>query len=61
LPAGFFQQMQTDKDHAFIINETAVKQLGFETPQKALNQKLEWHPWGAANPDSLKTGVVIAW
>jgi putative ABC transport system permease protein len=55
----FSKAMSTDKDHAFIINETAVKQLGFGTPQKALGQKLEWHPWGASNPDSLKTGEVI--
>lgn len=55
----FSKSMGTDKDHAFIINETAVKQLGFETPQKALGQKLYWHVWGASNPDSLKEGQVI--
>jgi len=51
--------MQTDKDHAFIINETAVKQLGLGTPEKALGQKLWWTVWGAKNPDSLKEGQVI--
>ena len=55
----FAKEMKTDKDKAFIINETAVKLLGFGTPQKALGQTLSWHPWGAANPDSLKTGNVI--
>jgi putative ABC transport system permease protein len=55
----FSRDMKTDKDHAWIINETAVKQLGFGTPQKALGQDLYWHPWGASNPDSLKTGKVI--
>jgi putative ABC transport system permease protein len=55
----FSKAMGTDKDHAWIINETAVKQLGFETPQKALGQTLSWHVWGAANPDSLKTGKII--
>ncbi len=55
----FSNAMGTDKDHAWIINETAVKQLGFGTPQKALGQTLSWHPWGASNPDSLKTGQVI--
>jgi len=55
----FSKEMSTDKDHAWIINETAVKQLGFGTPQKALGQNLYWHPWGASNPDSLKTGQVI--
>jgi len=51
--------MSTDKDHAWIINETAVKQLGFGTNANALGQTLSWHPWGASNPDSLKTGQVI--
>lgn len=55
----FSKQMQTDKDHAWIINETAVKQLGFGTPQQALGKDLAWHPWGASNPDSLKTGKII--
>jgi len=55
----FSKAMGTDKDHAWIINETAVKQLGFGTPQKALGQRLYWHPWGASNPDSLKIGQVI--
>ncbi|MBV9963212.1 MAG: ABC transporter permease [Parafilimonas sp.] len=55
----FSKAMSTDKDHAWIINETAVKELGFGTPQKALGKDLSWHLWGASNPDSLKTGKVI--
>jgi putative ABC transport system permease protein len=55
----FSKEMKTDKDKAFIINETAVKLLGFETPEKAIGQTLSWQPWGASNPDSLKTGNVI--
>ena len=55
----FSKNMQTDKDHAWIINETAVKSLGFKTPQNALGKDLAWHPWGATNPDSLKTGKII--
>ncbi|MCW3120079.1 MAG: hypothetical protein JWM28_4161 [Chitinophagaceae bacterium] len=55
----FSKEMQADKDHAFIINETAVQQLGFGTAEKALGQRLEWNVWGASNPDSLKTGQVI--
>src|SRR6185436_12221252 len=55
----FSKEMATDKDHAWIINETAVKQLGFGTPQKALGQDLYWHLWDASNPDSLKTGKII--
>ncbi|MDP9041917.1 MAG: ABC transporter permease, partial [Bacteroidota bacterium] len=56
---NFSKEMKTDKDHAFIINETAVKQLGFGTAQRALGQTLEWHVWSDKNPDSLKTGQVI--
>jgi putative ABC transport system permease protein len=55
----FSKGMGTDKDHAWIINETAVKQLGFGTPQKALGQKLYWHVWNDKNPDSIKEGQVI--
>ena len=55
----FSKTMGTDKDQAWIINETAVRQLGFQTPEKAIGQTLMWNPWGASNPDSLKTGQVI--
>lgn len=55
----FSKAMGTDKDHAWIINETAVTQLGFGIPEKAIGQTLSWHPWGARNPDSLKVGKVI--
>jgi putative ABC transport system permease protein len=55
----FSAAMKSDKDHAWIINETAVAQLGFKTPQLALGKDLYWHPWGANNPDSLKEGKVI--
>jgi putative ABC transport system permease protein len=55
----FSKEMGTDKDHAWIINETAVRQLGFGTPQKALGQKLYWHVWNNVNPDSIKEGQVI--
>lgn len=55
----FSKEMGTDKDHAWIINETAVRQLGFGTPQKALGKKLYWHVWNNVNPDSIKEGQVI--
>ena len=56
---GFDKAMQTDKDHAFVINETAVRELGFGSPEKAIGQKLAWNLWGASKPDSLKMGEVI--
>ncbi|QJX47032.1 FtsX-like permease family protein [Hymenobacter taeanensis] len=55
----FTKEQSTDKDHAFIINETAVKELGLGTPQQALGRKLEWKVWNDKNPDSLKVGQVI--
>ncbi|MFI5153619.1 MAG: ABC transporter permease [Chitinophagales bacterium] len=55
----FSKTMGTDKDHAWIINETAVKELGFGTAKNAIGQTLSWHPWDASNKDSLKTGLVI--
>ena len=56
---GFSEEMGTDKDHAFIINETAVKNMGFGSPENALGQKLSWNVWNNVNPDSLKEGQVI--
>lgn len=55
----FSRSMSTDKDHAWIINETAVREFGYGTPEKALGQTLSWHPWDGNNPDSLKTGQII--
>jgi putative ABC transport system permease protein len=55
----FSREMATDEEQAFIINETAVKDLGFGTPEKALGQRLNWDKW---EPDSLhpvKEGRVI--
>ncbi|GAB4030302.1 ABC transporter permease [Spirosoma gilvum] len=42
---------------AYIINETAVRELGLSSPAKAIGKTLSWPTW--RNPDSLKTGPVI--
>jgi putative ABC transport system permease protein len=42
---------------AYIINETAVREFGLETPQNALGKTLSWPTW--RKPDSLKTGPII--
>jgi len=55
----FSKELSTDKDQAFIINETAVKELGFGTPQQALGKTVQWEVWNDKNPDSLKVGKVI--
>ncbi|HEX8349368.1 MAG TPA: ABC transporter permease [Hymenobacter sp.] len=52
---NFSKELTTDKDHAFIINETAVKELGFGTPEQAMGQTLLW----TVQPDSVKKGQII--
>jgi putative ABC transport system permease protein len=53
----FSKDIQTDKDHAYIINETAVKELGLGTPEKALGEILLWNTW--RKPELVKKGQVI--
>ncbi|HLX90502.1 MAG TPA: FtsX-like permease family protein, partial [Puia sp.] len=55
----FSKSVSTDKDHGWIINETAVREFGYKSPQDALGKYLYWHPWDGNNPDSLKTGQII--
>lgn len=56
---AFSEKMGTDKNEAFIINETAVENMGFESPEQAIGQKLSWNVWNDVNPDSLKVGRII--
>jgi putative ABC transport system permease protein len=56
---AFSQSMSTDKEKAFIINETAVKELGFGTPEKAIGRRLHWNKWDPDGGDSIKRGEVI--
>jgi putative ABC transport system permease protein len=56
----FSRDMSTDATDAFIINETAVKDFGYGTPEKAIGQPMSWNEW--APTDSLHTvkkGKVI--
>ncbi|MBC5991913.1 ABC transporter permease [Pontibacter cellulosilyticus] len=55
----FSKEYTTDTEHAFMINETAVKDLGFGTPENALGKPLKWQVWNDVNPDSLKEGKII--
>jgi ABC-type antimicrobial peptide transport system, permease component len=55
----FSKDMPTDAEEAFIINETAVREFGFETPQKALGQRLEWPKWLPDSARPVKQGRVI--
>ena len=56
----FSKDMATDVREAFIINETAVKDLGFGTPENAIGKDLKWGEWepeDSLNP--VKKGKVI--
>ncbi|WP_247236749.1 permease prefix domain 2-containing transporter [Telluribacter sp. SYSU D00476] len=54
------EQYGTDVEEAFLINETAVKALGWSTPEQALGKEMLWPKWVPANPaDTLKRGKVI--
>ena len=56
----FSKDMATDVREAFLINETAVKEWGFGTPEKAIGQTMNWNEWvpeDTLNP--VKKGKVI--
>ena len=56
----FSREMATDVREAFIINETAVKEWGFGTPEKALGQKINWNEWVPLDTlNRVKKGSVI--
>jgi putative ABC transport system permease protein len=55
----FSRDNSMDSTSAFIINETAVRQMGFGTPEKALGKTLLWPVWESQQPDSLKRGQII--
>src|SRR6186713_312610 len=56
----FSKDMATDVKEAFIINETAVKELGFGTPEKAIGQRLNWDEWEPEDSlNKVKKGRVI--
>ena len=56
----FSKDMSTDVREAFLINETAVKEWGYGTPEKALGQPIHWNEWipqDTANP--IKKGKIV--
>jgi putative ABC transport system permease protein len=56
----FSKDMATDVREAFIINETAVKEFGFESPEKAIGQPIHWNEWQPADTlNPIKKGKVI--
>lgn len=56
----FSREMATDEREGFIINEAAVKEFGFGTPEKALGQAIHWDEWAPADTTNpVKKGKVI--
>jgi putative ABC transport system permease protein len=56
----FSKDMPTDITDAFIINETAVKEFGFGTPEKAIGQPISWDEWEPVDSlQPVKKGKVI--
>jgi putative ABC transport system permease protein len=55
----FSKEFSTDVQKAFIINEAAVKELGFGTPQAALGQALHWNKWEPDSLNPIKKGEIV--
>lgn len=56
----FSREMATDERQAFIINETAVKEFGFGTPEESIGQRIDWEEWVPADStEPVKRGKVI--
>ncbi|HEX8332326.1 MAG TPA: ABC transporter permease [Segetibacter sp.] len=55
----FSKERTTDVEEAFIINETAVKEFGFGTPEKALGQQVHWDKWVPDSLNPLKKGQIV--
>lgn len=56
----FSKDMATDEREAFLINETAVKEWGYGTPEKAIGQPMHWNEWAPLDTlNPVKKGKVI--
>ncbi|HEY0678532.1 MAG TPA: FtsX-like permease family protein, partial [Chitinophagaceae bacterium] len=56
----FSKEMSTDVNEAFIINETAVKEFGFGTPEDAIGRRIHWNEWAPKDTlNPVKKGKVI--
>ncbi|HEX8530539.1 MAG TPA: ABC transporter permease, partial [Cytophagales bacterium] len=57
---NFSEAFGTDEEGAFILNETAVKDLGWGKPADALGREIYWDKWlGKTEADTVKRGRVI--
>lgn len=55
----FSREIGTDVEEAFIVNESAVKEFGFGTPEQALGQRINWDKWEPDSLNPIKKGRVI--
>jgi putative ABC transport system permease protein len=56
----FSRTMARDVQEAFLINETAVKEFGFGTPEQAIGQRINWNEWEPIDTlHRIKQGRVI--
>ena len=53
----FSDEFKTDQSNAFVINETAVRNFGFESPEDAIDTPVNWKVWDGT--DTLKRGKII--
>ncbi len=57
---NFSEAFGTDEEEAFILNETAVKDLGWGKPADALGREIYWNKWmGKTEADTVKRGRVV--
>lgn len=55
-----FSKDRTDVNEAFLINETAVKEFGYGTADKAVGQPLSWNEWQPLDSTKpIKRGKII--
>ncbi len=57
---SFSPAFGTDVGEGFVVNETAVRELGWGTPANAIGKAIHWQHWEPPTPaDSIKKGRVI--
>ncbi|MDB5119905.1 MAG: FtsX-like permease family protein [Sphingobacteriales bacterium] len=56
---NFSKDFPTDVEEGFIINQTAVKEMGYGTATKALGQRLKWDKWGTDSIKPIKEGRIV--
>jgi putative ABC transport system permease protein len=55
----FSHNIASDRDHGFLINESAAREFGFGTAEAAVGQELDWETWADTKPRPVKRGRVL--